>query len=214
LEDAAQAHGAFDVNTKKKAGAFGYIAGFSFYTGKNLGCFGDGGAIATNDDNLAEELRKLRNYGSKTKYKHEIIGINSRLDELQAGVLMIKLDCLDEWNERRSKIAKIYIDNLKGVGDLILPEYCNGHVWHIFAVRTGKRDGLKDFLEKNEIGVNIHYPTPIHLQEAYKYLNYSIGDFSTTEKVCSEVLSLPIGPHIDNDQIMFCIKKIKEFFTN
>jgi dTDP-4-amino-4,6-dideoxygalactose transaminase len=213
IEDAAQAHGAIDLVSNTKAGAFGDCAGFSFYPGKNLGCFGDGGCISTNNDLLAEKLKILRNYGSKVRYKHEIIGVNSRLDELQAGVLSIKLKYLDEWNKRRQKIAKIYLEQLSNVGDLILPEYDDGNVWHIFPVRTSKRDILKEFLMTNKIGVIIHYPTPIHLQPAYQMMNLKQGSFPITEKISEEILSLPMGPHLSEEEAIFCAKNVQEFFA-
>ncbi len=213
IEDAAQAHGAVDLSSEKKTGALGDCAGFSFYPGKNLGCFGDGGCISTNDDMLAEKLRLLRNYGSKIRYNHEIIGVNSRLDELQAGVLSIKLKYLDEWNKRRKKIARIYIQELSNIGDLKLPEYDESNVWHIFPVRTPRRDELQKFLTANGIGVIIHYPTPIHLQPAYKSMNLAKGAFPITEMISSEALSLPMGPHLTEEEAMFCAEKVREFFV-
>lgn len=212
IEDAAQAHGAVDSASGKKAGTFGDCSGFSFYPGKNLGCFGDGGCISTNDDKVAEKLRLLRNYGSKVRYEHEIIGGNSRLDELQAGVLSIKLKYLDEWNKRRQKIAKIYLQELQGVGDIILPEYEEGNVWHIFPVRTSKRDELKEYLTENSIGTIIHYPTPIYLQPAYNYMNLLPSTFKVTEKISYNILSLPIGPHLSEEEAMVCANKIRVFF--
>jgi dTDP-4-amino-4,6-dideoxygalactose transaminase len=212
IEDAAQAHGAFDIETGKKAGTFGDTAGFSFYPGKNLGCFGDGGCVSTNDDKIAETIRLMGNYGSKIRYQHEMLGVNSRLDELQAGVVAIKLKVLDEWNSRRRKIAKMYLHELKNIGDLVLPEDNRGHVWHIFSVRTSKRDQLKEFLASNGIGVNIHYPKPIHLQPAYQYMNIKAGSFTITEKISKEVLSLPMGPHLTDSEAAYCVSKVKEFF--
>jgi dTDP-4-amino-4,6-dideoxygalactose transaminase len=212
IEDAAQAHGAIDSLSNKKAGTFSDCSGFSFYPGKNLGCFGDGGCISTDNDVVAEKLRLLRNYGSKVRYEHQVIGGNSRLDELQAGVLSIKLKYLDLWNKRRAEIAKIYLNELSDVGDLILPEYTSSHVWHVFAIRTSKRNQLRDFLNSNNIGTNIHYPTPIHLQGAYKDVGLLKGAFPITENISLEILSLPLGPHLDIDETLFCIEKIKEFF--
>lgn len=213
IEDSAQAHGAFDLSSGIKAGALGDISGFSFYPGKNLGCFGDGGCISTNDDILAEKLILLRNYGSKKRYEHEVIGINSRLDELQAGILSIKLKYLDKWNKRRQELAKIYLDELKNVAELILPEYNDGHVWHVFAIRTSKRDDLKEFLASKGIATIIHYPKPIYLQDAYKYMEIKNGSFETTEKISSEILSLPIGPHLDKEDAKSVSQAIKEFFN-
>ena len=212
IEDAAQAHGAVDSVSGKKAGTLGDCSGFSFYPGKNLGCFGDGGCVATNDDQLAEKLKLLRNYGSKIRYNHQIISGNSRLDELQAGVLAIKLKYLDEWNKRRQKIANIYLQELDSVRDLVLPEYDSGNVWHIFPIRTSKREQLKEFLTSNKVDVIIHYPTPIYLQPAYKSMNLKPAAFPITEKICSEILSLPMGPHLSEEEAVMCAKKVREFF--
>lgn len=211
VEDAAQSHGAYEDNSFKKAGAFGDCAGFSFYPGKNLGCFGDGGCISTNNDKIAKKLRMMRNYGSEIRYSHDITAGNSRLDELQAGVLSIKLRLLDEWNARRQKIAKLYLQELKNIDGLTLPKYHIGHVWHVFAIRTNKRKELQNYLHSFGIGTNIHYPNPIYLQGAYQYMNLTRGSFPKTENICSEVLSLPIGPHLTNDEAMQIIHKIKEF---
>lgn len=213
IEDSAQAHGAYDVNSGKKAGSFGDCSGFSFYPGKNLGCFGDGGCISTNDDALAEKIRSLRNYGSKIRYEHEIIAGNSRLDELQAGVLSIKLKHLDEWTSRRKEIAKLYISELEDIDGLVLPEYNEGHVWHVFSMRTSRRDELQEFLNQNGIGTVVHYPKPIHMQKAYSDMNLGEGSFVKTEKICSEVLSLPIGPHLKKEEALYCAAKVKEFFV-
>jgi dTDP-4-amino-4,6-dideoxygalactose transaminase len=213
IEDSAQAHGAFLQNGNKKAGSFGDCSGFSFYPGKNLGCFGDGGCVSTNNDELAKKIRLLRNYGSNITYEHEIKAGNSRLDELQAGVLSIKLKYLDEWNRRRQNIAKIYIRELKNVKELILPEYVDGHVWHIFAIRTQRRDELQQFLFSKGIGTKIHYPKPIYLQKAYRDLDIKEGLFSVTENIAKEELSLPIGPHLKEEEVMFCATEVK-FFLN
>jgi len=210
IEDSAQAHGAFIKN--KKAGSFGDCAGFSFYPGKNLGCFGDGGCIATNDDALAEKLLALRNYGSTVSYEHHIKAGNSRLDDLHAGILSIKLKHLDTWNNRRRKIAKIYLQELSGIHDLILPSDEVGHVWHIFAIRTSRRNALQQFLSSKNIGTKIHYPKPIHLQKAYSDMNMKAGDFSVTESMCKEVLSLPMGPHLTETEALFCAKQVKDFY--
>lgn len=213
IEDSAQAHGAVDLITGKKAGTFGDCSGFSFYPGKNLGCFGDGGCISTNDSALAEKIKLLRNYGSPVRYEHKIKGVNSRLDELQAGVLSIKLKHLDSWNEKRRAVAKIYLSELAGIGDIILPEYDAGHVWHIFAIRTSRRDVLKEFLGKNGVGAIIHYPKPIHMQEAYKDMNITQGSFVNTEKICSSVLSLPMHPYLQEKEAAYCAGIIKKFFA-
>jgi len=210
IEDSAQAHGA--VINNHKAGALGDCSGFSFYPGKNLGCFGDGGCISTNDDAVAEKLLALRNYGSKSQYTHDIKAGNSRLDELQAGVLSIKLKLLEEWNNRRRNIAKIYLHELQGINDLRLPTDDKGHVWHLFVIRTSRRDELHKFLTSKNIGTKVHYPKPIHLQHAYADMKMKKGDFPLTEKICDEVLSLPMGPHLTEEEAVFCAKTIKAFF--
>ncbi len=213
IEDSAQSHGAVDLTSGKKAGSFGDCSGFSFYPGKNLGCFGDGGCISTNDSALAEKIRLLRNYGSPVRYEHKIKGVNSRLDELQAGVLSIKLKHLDSWNEKRRLVAQLYLSELACIDDLILPEYDSGHVWHIFAIRTVRRDELKEFLGLNGVGTIIHYPKPIHMQEAYKDMNIKQGSFLNTEKICASVLSLPMHPYLQEKEVMYCAKIIKKFFA-
>jgi dTDP-4-amino-4,6-dideoxygalactose transaminase len=195
LEDAAQSHGA--TYKGRQAGALGDAAGWSFYPGKNLGAFGDAGAITTNDDDLAEKLRVLRNYGSKIKYVNEVQGVNSRLDEMQATVLRVKLQHLNSWNERRCQIAKIYLEGLKDT-QLILPfvpDWVNP-AWHIFVVRHPDRDRVRAALEKEGVGTLIHYPIPPHLQDAYSSLNFKPGSFPISETIHQEVLSLPIGPHL------------------
>lgn len=195
IEDAAQAHGAGYHG--KTTGGLGDAAGFSFYPGKNLGAFGDGGAVTTNDDELAGRIRMLRNYGSREKYRHELAGVNSRLDELQAAFLRVKLSRLDEWNKRRRKVAAAYLDGLAGAG-LILPEVAQGcePVWHLFVVRAKERQQLLDRMTGAKIGWLIHYPVPPHLQQAYSDLGYSRGAFSIAEQLAEEVLSLPMGPHL------------------
>src|SRR5437588_6435994 len=172
IEDAAQAHGARYKG--KRAGALGDVAGFSFYPGKNLGAWGDAGAIVTNDDTLAQRVRVLSNYGSQVKYYNERKGFNSRLDEFQAAILRIKLAKLDEWNERRKKIAKEYLQMLEGSCDLNLPYVPDwaDPVWHQFVVRHPKRDSLQAHLSENGVGTLIHYPLPPHLQSAYAELRY------------------------------------------
>lgn len=201
IEDAAQAHGAKYKHVL--TGGLGDAAAFSFYPGKNLGAFGDGGAITTNDDHLAEIIRKLQNYGSKEKNSHELLGFNSRLDELQAAFLRIKLNILDEWNLRRKKIAQQYMIGLKGVDSLILPRVAIGCdlVWHLFVVRHKNRVEFQKSLSEKGIETLIHYPTPPHLQKAYSSLKSGVGSFPISEKIHDEVISLPISPHHDDDQI-------------
>ena len=200
LEDVAQAHGATYKN--KKAGSLGDAAAFSFYPTKNLACFGDGGTITTNNDELYQKILSLRNYGSSKKYVNNDIGYNSRLDELQAAFLRVKLRYLDNWNKIRKDIAKWYLDTLpESFPELKLPkipewaESC----WHQFVVRCIDRDNFQNELSKVGISSLIYYPIPPHLQEAYKHLNFSKGSFPITEKMANEVLSLPIGIHMNKD---------------
>ena len=204
IEDAAKAQGAGYKG--KLAGNLGDAAGHSFYPGKNLGALGDGGAITTNDDELADKLKVLRNYGSRVKYFNEVKGFNSRLDEMQAAFLRVKLLKLTEWNTRRKQIAAYYQENLDAT-DLVLPfvpEWADP-VWHLFVVRTNNRDQLQQHLNDSNIGTVIHYPIPPHLQSAYKELNYNKGCFPLAENIHEQVLSLPIGPHLGSaDAITVC----------
>jgi dTDP-4-amino-4,6-dideoxygalactose transaminase len=211
IEDAAQAHGARYKG--RPAGSLGDAAGFSFYPGKNLGALGDAGAVVTNDEELADKVRTLRNYGSRKKYWNEAKGFNSRLDELQAAFLRVKLGKLDEWNERRKRIAEQYLQALEGVPDLILPfvpKYADP-VWHLFVVRHGKRDVLQEHLEANGIGTLIHYPLPPHLQDAYVELGFEKGKLPITEKLAGEILSIPIGPHLSDDEVDYIIAAISSY---
>ena len=198
IEDAAQSQGARYKG--KLAGGLGDAAGHSFYPGKNLGALGDGGAITTNDDDLADKLKVLRNYGSRTKYFNEVKGFNSRLDELQAAFLRVKLRKLDEWNARRKEIAAYYLTHINNA-DLLLPhvpEWAEP-VWHLFVIRTKDRDGLQQHLHAANIGTVIHYPIPPHLQIAYGELGYTKGSFPIAEIIHDQVLSLAIGPHLGMD---------------
>jgi dTDP-4-amino-4,6-dideoxygalactose transaminase len=210
VEDAAQAHGARYKGLR--TGALGHAAGFSFYPGKNLGAMGDGGAVTTNDDVLAETIRELRNYGSKIKYHNDRKGYNSRLDELQAAFLRVKLTRLDEWNERRRQVAQQYVVGLRP-DFLKLPyvaEYADP-VWHLFVIRTELRLKLQDMLNSAGIGTLIHYPIPPHRQEAYQELKFQEGSFPLAESLAREVISLPIGPHIcqgDIDKVISVINHI------
>jgi dTDP-4-amino-4,6-dideoxygalactose transaminase len=209
LEDAAQAQGAkYDG---KPVGGFGHAAAWSFYPGKNLGAFGDAGAITTNDDELAERLRKLRNYGSSVRYVHEVQGGNSRMDELQAAVLRVKLRRLDDWNARRAAIAELYKRELNRL-DLVLPEVLdNVHsAWHLFVIRTECRQALQAALSAMGVQTLIHYPTPPHLQGAYHALKWSEGQFPVSERIHREVLSLPIGPHLSGSQVQHVVDAVKQ----
>lgn len=202
IEDAAQAHGS--RYRGRRAGSLGDAAGFSFYPGKNLGAIGDGGAITTDDDQLADKIRILRNYGSRQKYVNEYQGFNSRLDELQAAFLRIKLKYLDQWNARRSVLAETYSKSLIG-SDLVLPfvpDFAEP-AWHLYVVQSAKRDVLQEKLAGAGIGTLIHYPIPPHLQEAYAELLYAKGTFPLSESIAQNVLSLPMGPHVTLNQIEY-----------
>jgi dTDP-4-amino-4,6-dideoxygalactose transaminase len=210
IEDAAQAHGARYKG--KRIGALGHAAGWSFYPSKNLGAFGDAGAVTTNDDDLAVRLRQLRNYGSRVKYVNEVRGFNSRLDEIQAAVLRVKLGHLDEWNDRRRRIAAFYLAELSET-ELMLPRVFDWAepVWHQFVVRSKHRDALQRYLETAGIGTLIHYPIPPHLQGAYKELGLRKGSLPVSEAIHREVLSLPMGPHLSKDQADTVVQAVRAF---
>lgn len=213
IEDAAQSLGA-EYN-RKKIGSIGTTC-FSFFPSKNLGGFGDGGLITTNDDDIAEKIRTLRVHGSKPKYYHHLVGYNSRLDSLQASVLNVKLKYLDKWLEQRIKNAKIYNKALNKIEDLTLPQSSKNekHVFNQYTVRVknGLRDELQDFLHKRGIGTAVYYPLPLHLQPCFSSLNYKDGDLKNAETACKEVLSLPIFPELDKEEIDYTITSILEFF--
>jgi dTDP-4-amino-4,6-dideoxygalactose transaminase len=196
LEDAAQAHGAAQHGVR--TGHLGHAAAFSFYPGKNLGALGDGGGIVTNDVVLADLLRTYRNYGSQKKYHNLVQGFNSRLDELQAAFLNVKLDALDDGNALRRAIAARYTERLSGIEGIILPVVpaWADPVWHLYVIRHARRDALAARLADAGIGTIVHYPIPPHLQQAYVGLGYKEGDFPIAEAIHGEVLSLPIGPHM------------------
>lgn len=200
IEDAAQAHGA--TYKGSRAGSLGDAAAFSFYPGKNLGAYGDGGAIVTDDAELADRVRVLRNYGSRKKYFNEVKGVNSRLDSLQAAFLRAKLPYLDDWNRRRREIARQYLLGLSEIPGLRLPEVAPGAepVWHLFVVRHSGRDALQQHLAEAGIGTLIHYPIPPHLSGAYADAGNKPGDFPVTESLANTVLSLPMGPHLSSSQ--------------
>jgi dTDP-3-amino-3,4,6-trideoxy-alpha-D-glucose transaminase len=195
IEDAAQAQGA--RYRGRRTGGLGDAAGFSFYPGKNLGAMGDAGAVTTDDDALAERVRMLRNYGSKVKYHHDVPGLNTRLDSLQAAVLRIKLRRLDDWNERRRAVAARYLERLAAVEGLVLPAVADWAepVWHLFVVRHPQRDALQGRLAAAGIDTIIHYPIPPHLSGAYA-TRFAGGGLPVTERLANEVLSLPMGPHL------------------
>jgi len=213
IEDAAQSHGAL-LDDGKKAGAGGRVNCFSFYCSKNLGAYGEAGSITTNDEKLADDLRALREHGQSTRYYHPIVGYNARLDEIQAAILRIKLRHLDEWNARRRAIAARYNQQLAGL-DVITPEIPSGgrHVFYCYAIRVpgGRRDALRAYLTERGIGTQIHYPVPIHMQEAAQFLGYRKGDLPVTEKVAGEVLSLPMFAELTNAQIDRVATTVTEF---
>lgn len=239
IEDAAQAHGAIyysgqksearsqkhkgnlnSINTvnsmeryARKVGILCDAAGFSFYPGKNLGAFGDAGVVVTDDDDLAERIKMLRNYGSNVKYHNEIKGFNSRLDPLQAAFLRAKLKHLDEWNERRQVVAGRYLEELSDLPNLTMPFVSDWAepAWHLFVIRHPRRDDLQKKLSEDGIGTLIHYPVPPHLSTAYDKEGWHMGDFSITEELANTVLSIPIGPHISTIELKIVINAIKHF---
>lgn len=209
LEDAAQAHGA--RYRGRRAGGLGDAAAWSFYPSKNLGAFGDGGAVTTDDPAMADRLRALRNYGSRAKYVNDERGFNSRLDEIQAAMLSEKLAVLDEWNARRVALSRLYLSRLAGL-PLTLPADDAGHVWHVFAVRTPRRDDLAAHLAAHGVGTLVHYPVPPHLQEAYRDLGMGPGDLPLAEEIARETLSLPMGPHLSSEDAHRVADAVLAFF--
>lgn len=210
IEDCAQIHGGEYEN--KKAGNLGHVAAFSFYPGKNLGALGDGGAIVTNSEEIAKKSKIIRNYGSNEKYYNEVKGINSRLDELQAGFLSVKLKKLDKWTEERIGIGEKYY---KGINNkkINLPKFIKNkqNVYHIFPILCEERDRLQEYLYNKGIQTLIHYPIPMHLQEAYKELGYKQGDFPIAERIANEELSLPIYIGMTNEEINYVIEALNDF---
>ena len=213
IEDNAQAQGA--TFNGKKTGAFGHINATSFYPGKNLGALGDAGAITSNDDNLAKAAQMFRNYGSEVKYFNEYKGINSRLDELQAAFLAVKLPFLTQWNAQRQALAALYIQKLAHLQPQIILPYTvekATHIYHVFLIRTQQRDALQAFLQNKGISTLIHYPVPPHLQKAYTELGYQKGDFPIAETLAATALSLPLYPNMPLEAIDYICSQIEEFF--
>ena len=208
LEDGAQAHGARHRGTP--VGGLGDAAAWSFYPSKNLGAFGDGGAVTTDDPAVAERLRSLRNYGSAVKYVNDERGFNSRLDELQAAMLWEKLARLEAWNGRRRAIAGLYLEGLAGL-PIGLPADDAGHVWHVFAVRSPHRDALAAHLADRGVATLVHYPIPPHLQDAYRDLGMRAGDLPIAEAIARETLSLPMGPHLSMDDAARVVQAVHDF---
>jgi dTDP-4-amino-4,6-dideoxygalactose transaminase len=212
IEDACQAHGAWYRGTR--AGALGDAAAFSYYPAKNLGGFGDGGMVVTDSADVADQVRLLRNLGSPTKYEHVVRGFNHRLDTLQAAVLGVKLSVLDDANARRSVSAQAYdalLEELGVVTPLVTPEVTSVH--HLYVIQVDERDALRDHLAASGVGVGIHYPIPIHLQAAYADLGYSRGDFPVTEHLADRILSLPMHPNLEIEDIVRVVTSIRSFFT-
>jgi dTDP-4-amino-4,6-dideoxygalactose transaminase len=199
-----------------KAGSMGIAGSFSFYPSKNLGAFGDGGALATNDDKIGQFLRMYRDHGSIVKHEHSFIGSTDRLDDVQAAVLAVKLKYIDQWNDQRSKCAEIYTTLLSEVDSVITPKILDNTkpVWHLYVIRVKNRDGLMKHLQENETGCGLHYKIPLHLQPALKYLGYKQGDFPVTENVMSEIISLPMYPELTEKQIINVVEKIKEYVNH
>ncbi len=223
IEDAAQAHGAsyrsrsgsgYPAQAERRVGSVGDVGCFSFYPGKNLGAYGDGGMIVTNDEEIAGKIRLLRNHGRREKYEHLIEGYNYRLDALQAAILKVKLARLNEWNEARRSRAKLYNDLLAGT-NIITPlerEYAK-HVYHLYVIRTKERDELRKHLETKGAATGLHYPIPLHLQRAYSHLGYKKGDFPVAEEVSQEILSLPMFPELTDEELRTIANVIRDFGT-
>jgi dTDP-4-amino-4,6-dideoxygalactose transaminase len=217
VEDACQAHGAEyfskQENRWRKAGTMGHAAAFSFYPGKNLGACGEAGAATTNSESIAKKMRMLRDHGQAKKYYHDIEGYNGRLDSLQAGILSVKLRHLAEWNRKRRAAAQRYdemLSSVDGVTAPLQPEWSRS-VYHLYVVRVQDRTGLQKQLAEAKIDTGIHYPVPLHLQQAYKHFGYKQGDFPVTERVCSEILSLPMYPQLEAEQQRTVVQKTAEF---
>jgi len=219
IEDAAQATGAdyyFKNGTVKKAGTIGNIGTTSFFPSKNLGCYGDGGALYTNDDYYAKKLRSIANHGMQVRYQYDDIGINSRLDTIQAAILRVKLKHLSEFNTKRQAVAELYDRAFNKCTLFSVPvrvKY-SSHIFHQYTIRVanGRRDDLKRYLESKNIPSMIYYPGPLHVQKAYRYLGYSENDFPVTASLCKEVLSLPMHPEMDREQIDYITHNVLEFF--
>ena len=211
IEDCAQAHGA--EYKRKKAGTIGVLGCYSFYPSKNLGCYGDGGCVITNNEVLYRRLKMLRSYGQKDRYHNNVIGINSRLSEIQAAVLNVKLHYLDEWNAKRTRIAEEYRKGLSGYS-ITFQEFAKDkrkHVYYLMVLRSNKRNALVEYISDNGIQILIHYPIPIYLQKAYRYLGVKKGTCIMTENICRRIFSVPLYPYLKNEEIKTIISKIKEF---
>lgn len=218
LEDACQAHGA-EYRSERlggwvKAGAIGDAAAFSFYPGKNLGSMGEGGAVSTNNDELAEKMRSLRDHGAYQKYFHIMRGLNLRMANFQGAALFAKLRHLDKWNEMRRNWAKLYDELLSDVEEIETPKRApySRHVYHLYVIKAKRRDELREYLASRKVFTGIHYPIVLHLQEAYRELGYREGDFPNSERAAGSVLSLPMYPHLRENQVRRVVKEIKSFY--
>lgn len=240
IEDAAQAHGAEyllgaqkneqekeeeakknvghtfpDSLSWKRVGAFGHIGCFSFYPGKNLGAYGEGGMVVTNDDEIAEKIKMLRDHGSKNKYYHDLIGYNYRMSGIQGAVLGVKLKYLNEWTEKRRQNAQKYNELLSSLPiGLPIEKEDRKHVYHLYVIRTKERNALQSHLKERGVATGLHYPIPVHLQKAYKFLGYKNGDFPVTENIVDEILSLPMYPELTEEEIHYVTVSIEEFFRS
>ena len=219
IEDAAQATGSdylFPDGTRKKAGTIGNAGTTSFFPSKNLGCYGDGGAVYTDDDDLARKIRSIANHGMKVRYHYNDIGINSRLDTIQAEILRVKLKHLDSFNLARREVAAYYDRAFSGCSQIVIParENHSTHIFHQYTikVKNGLRDELKKYLQENNVPAMVYYPGPLHMQEAYRYLGYGENDFPVTTSLCREVLSLPVHTEMEQDQLEHITGTIIEFF--
>lgn len=220
IEDNAQAIGAdytYADGTRRKSGSMGHLASTSFFPSKNLGCYGDGGALFTNDDDLAKKLRRVCNHGSDVRYYHEVVGVNSRLDAMQAAILRIKLKQLDAYNAARNAVATFYDRAFSAIPGLVVPQRSKSstHVFHQYTLRVtnGRRDGLKQHLEAHGVPAMIYYPVSCHLQNAYKSVRSPEGSLPVTEQLTREVLSLPMSTELDNEQLTHITNTVKSFFN-
>ena len=220
IEDSAQAIGSeftFSNKEKKKAGTIGNIGCTSFFPSKNLGCYGDGGAIFTDDDFLAQKIKMIANHGQNKKYYHKYIGVNSRLDTIQAAILDIKLKFLDDYNKSRQQAALIYSENLKDVPEILTPYLSNysTHVFHQYTIiiKNGKRDELQNFLAEKSIPANVYYPLPLNEQEAFKNISKTSEDLTNTRELCNSVLSLPMHTELTKEELTYITNTIKSFFN-
>lgn len=209
VEDCAQSHGATFLG--KKTGSFGIVNAFSFYPGKNLGAYGEAGAVLTNDEKISSTIKKLRDHGAIKKYEHDFVGYNYRMGGLQGAILSVKLKYIDEWNSKRIGIAAKY---RKEMADLpIMLPICGDnkkHVYHLFVVQVENRENVINHLKQNNIGIGIHYPVPLHLTKAYEHLEYKKGDFPVIESICNKIISLPIFPEITDDEIVYVCGNLRE----